>query len=141
MVSVALAVDDNGVLAADPELELIGIPESDASGEPMAEIALAAVEEAFASLPKPRRRDPESVAEAVRRAVRSAIAERWNKADLPCSRAFGVTSRPPFCARRRAKPTWARAVGFTPGPHSARSVAANSPLPETGGAGQWRPNT
>jgi ribonuclease J len=79
MVSVALAVDDNGVLAADPELELIGIPESDASGEPMAEIALAAVEEAFASLPKPRRRDPESVAEAVRRAVRSAIAERWNK--------------------------------------------------------------
>jgi len=79
MVSVALAVDDNGVLAADPELELIGIPESDASGEPMAEIALAAVEEAFAALPKPRRRDPESVAEAVRRAVRSVIAERWNK--------------------------------------------------------------
>ena len=41
--------------------------------------ARATVEEAFASLPKPRRRDPDSVAEAVRRAVRSAIAERWNK--------------------------------------------------------------
>jgi ribonuclease J len=79
VVSVALALDDRGALAADPELELIGIPESDAAGEPMAEIARAAVEEAFASLPKPRRRDPDSVAEAVRRAVRSAIAERWNK--------------------------------------------------------------
>ena len=45
----------------------------------MTEIVRAAVEEAFASLPKPRRRDPESVAEAVRRAVRSAVAERWGK--------------------------------------------------------------
>ena len=79
VVSVALALDGHGALAANPELELIGIPESDAAGEPMAEIARAAVEEAFASLPKPRRRDPDSVAEAVRRAVRSAIAERWNK--------------------------------------------------------------
>jgi ribonuclease J len=30
-------------------------------------------------MPKPRRRDPDAVAEAVRRAVRSAIAQRWNK--------------------------------------------------------------
>ena len=45
----------------------------------MADIAREAIEEAFKSLPKPRRRDPDEVAEAVRRAVRSAIAERWNK--------------------------------------------------------------
>jgi len=45
----------------------------------MADIAREAVEEAFESLPKPRRRDPDEVAEAVRRAVRGAIAERWNK--------------------------------------------------------------
>ena len=37
------------------------------------------IEEALDSLPKPRRRDPDEAAEAVRRAVRSAIAERWNK--------------------------------------------------------------
>ena len=30
-------------------------------------------------MPKPRRRDPDAVAEAVRRAVRGRIAERWNK--------------------------------------------------------------
>ena len=45
----------------------------------MAEIARDAVEGTFETLPKPRRGDPDSVAEAVRRAVRSAIAERWNK--------------------------------------------------------------
>jgi ribonuclease J len=45
----------------------------------MLEIARAAVEEAFEAMPKPRRRDPDAVAEAVRRAVRGAIADRWKK--------------------------------------------------------------
>jgi ribonuclease J len=79
MVTVALALDDKGVLAADPEVELIGLPETDAGGASMTEIARDAVEIAFDALPKPRRRDPDAVAEAVRRAVRGAIAERWKK--------------------------------------------------------------
>jgi ribonuclease J len=79
LVTVALALSEKGALAADPEVELFGIPENDAAGLPMLDIARDAVEEAFESLPKPRRRDQESVAEAVRRAVRAAIAERWNK--------------------------------------------------------------
>jgi ribonuclease J len=78
-VSVALALADNGTLAADPEIELFGIPEADASGASIADIARDAIEEAFDSMPKLRRRDPDAVAEAVRRAVRSAIAQRWNK--------------------------------------------------------------
>jgi ribonuclease J len=45
----------------------------------MTEVALRAVGEAFEALPKPRRRDPDEVAESLRRAVRGAIAERWNK--------------------------------------------------------------
>ena len=79
VVFVALALSDKGVLVADPEIELIGVPETDAAGAAFADIARDAVEEAFQSLPKPRRRDPETVTEAVRRAVRGAIAERWNK--------------------------------------------------------------
>ena len=79
VVSVALALSEKGQLVADPEIELIGIPEADAGGRSMADIARDAIEEAFESLPKPRRRDPDQVAEAVRRAVRGAIAERWNK--------------------------------------------------------------
>jgi ribonuclease J len=79
VVSVALVLSDKGQLLADPEIELIGIPETDAGGRSMADVARDTIEEAFESLPKPRRRDPDEVAEAVRRAVRSAIAERWNK--------------------------------------------------------------
>jgi ribonuclease J len=79
MVTVALALSEKGVLAADPDVELIGLPETDAGGASMTEIARDAVEIAFDALPKPRRRDPDAVAEAVRRGVRSAIAERWKK--------------------------------------------------------------
>src|ERR1700726_1282729 len=79
IVTVALALSEKGQLVADPEIELIGIPETDAGGASMNEIARDAVEEAFESMPKPRRRDPDAVAEAVRRAVRGAIAQRWNK--------------------------------------------------------------
>ena len=79
VISVALAVTDKGELAADPEVDLTGIPETDADGESLAEAAYDAVMSTFESLPKPRRRDPDSVAEAVRRAVRAAIARRWRK--------------------------------------------------------------
>ncbi|MGB6537800.1 MAG: ribonuclease J [Xanthobacteraceae bacterium] len=79
VISVALALSEQGVLVADPEVELIGIPERDAGGAVLAEIARDVIEETFESLPKPRRRDADEVAEAVRRAVRSAVAERWRK--------------------------------------------------------------
>jgi ribonuclease J len=79
IVCVALAMSDKGVLVADPQVELIGLPEVDAGGGSMMELALRTVEKAFEALPKARRRDPDEVAESVRRAVRGAIAERWNK--------------------------------------------------------------
>jgi len=79
LISVALALSDKGALLADPEIELFGIPERDAAGASMTDIARNAVEAAFELLPRPRRRDPDEVAESIRRAVRAAIAERWNK--------------------------------------------------------------
>ena len=79
MVSVAIAINDKGALLAYPEIELIGLPETDAGGTPFTEIAGRAIEETFETLPKPRRRDPDEVAESLRRAVRAAIAERWGK--------------------------------------------------------------
>jgi ribonuclease J len=79
VATIALAVSDKGVLMAHPEIELIGIPDADASGRRMEEVVSEAIEEAFAALPKPRRRDPSEISEAVRRAVRSAVAERWRK--------------------------------------------------------------
>ena len=79
MASVALAVTDRGELAADPEVELIGIPIHTADGETLDDIAYDAVIETFESLPRARRRDPDVLAEAVRGAVRSAIAQHWGK--------------------------------------------------------------
>jgi ribonuclease J len=78
-VSVALAVTRKGELAGDPEVELIGIPEKAADGDAFADIAYDAVTGTLASLPRARRNDPDALAEAVRGAVRSAIAQRWGK--------------------------------------------------------------
>jgi len=78
-VSIALAITEKGELAADLELDLIGIPERDRDGELFAETVYDAVVSSFESLPRGRRRDADSVAEAIRRAARAAIAERWGK--------------------------------------------------------------
>ncbi|MFZ2082411.1 MAG: ribonuclease J [Xanthobacteraceae bacterium] len=79
IVSVAIAINDKGALVTYPEVELIGLPETDAAGTPLLEVARRAVEETFETLPKPHRRDPDQVAESLRRAVRAALAERWGK--------------------------------------------------------------
>jgi ribonuclease J len=79
MVSVALAVTDKGALAADPDIMLTGIPEAGLSGEPLADVAHAAVVDTFETLPRGLRRDPDAVAEAIRRAVRAALAAQWGK--------------------------------------------------------------
>jgi ribonuclease J len=78
-VSVALAITDKGQLAADPELDLIGIPERDRAGDLIAEAVEDAILQTFESLPRKRRGDPDAVAEAIRRAVRAAVNERWGK--------------------------------------------------------------
>jgi ribonuclease J len=79
VVSIALAIGGRGELVADPGVMLTGIPEADAQGHKIEEIAYDAAVEAFESMPRPRRRDPEAVAEAVRSAIRSALAVAWNK--------------------------------------------------------------
>ncbi|HEX5210304.1 MAG TPA: ribonuclease J [Pseudolabrys sp.] len=78
-VSVALAVTDKGELIDDPSLDLIGIPERDRDGALIYEAVYDAVLATFDSLPRKRRSDPDAVAEAVRRAVRAVVAERWGK--------------------------------------------------------------
>ena len=78
-IAVAMVLNDKGVMLANPEVELIGVPDKCADGEPMTEVAYQAVVETFDTLPKPRRRDPDAVEEAVARGVRSAVGERWGK--------------------------------------------------------------
>jgi ribonuclease J len=79
VVSIALAVSDRGELVADPEVTLTGIPAADAQGKRFEDIAFDAAVEAIESMPRARRRDPEAVAEGVRRAIRAALRSVWNK--------------------------------------------------------------
>jgi ribonuclease J len=78
-VAISLVVDKKGESLADPDLVLTGLPAADASGRPMEEVAMNALLGTIESLPRPQRRDPETLSEAVRRAVRAAIAEAWGK--------------------------------------------------------------
>src|SRR3984893_17555270 len=82
IVSVAIGLDHKGIMVADPQVEMIGIPELSAAGERIADIVDEVVTGTLEQLPKPRRRDPEAVMQAVRGAVRSAIAENWGKKPL-----------------------------------------------------------
>ncbi len=78
-VSVAIAIDNKGQLAADPEIDLIGIPERDREGLVIADAVYDAIESTMEQLPRKRRGDPDAVGEAVKRAVRAAIVQRWGK--------------------------------------------------------------
>jgi ribonuclease J len=82
VVSVAFAIDPKGSLAGGLAVESIGIPDLAADGRRLDEVAQEAALDAFESLPRPRRRDPESVADAIKRAVRAAVAVQWGKKPL-----------------------------------------------------------
>jgi ribonuclease J len=79
---IAIALTDKGELADDPEVDLVGIPEKNAKGEVIAEEVFDLVISTVENLPRARRRDGDAVAESVRRAVRSSIAEQWGKKTL-----------------------------------------------------------
>lgn len=80
---VAIAMTQNGELADDPEVDLVGIPEKNAAGEELDDIVFDVVVSTVQGLPRARRRDPDAVSESVRRAVRAAINEHWGKKP-PC---------------------------------------------------------
>jgi ribonuclease J len=79
IICVSIAIDDKGELLADPEVELLGIPERNASGESIEDIVYNAVVDTAENLPRGRKRDPDTVSEAVRRAARAAVAQDWGK--------------------------------------------------------------
>jgi ribonuclease J len=79
IVSIAMAITERGELVGEPEIETTGIPDKDADGNLIAEAACEAVLNALDSMPRARRRDPDAVAEAARRAVRAAVGSAWSK--------------------------------------------------------------
>jgi ribonuclease J len=78
-VAVSVVLDNRGEIATDPEIELTGLPLADRDGRPFQESVMDSVLGALDSIPRARRRDPEVVREAVRRAVRAGVASAWGK--------------------------------------------------------------
>lgn len=78
-VAVSVVIDAKGNQLADPDVALTGVPLKAGDGTLMEEIVLRAVDETVESMPRPQRRDPDVLAEAVRRAVRAAVADAWGK--------------------------------------------------------------
>jgi ribonuclease J len=66
----------------EPEVDLVGVPEKNIAGELLDDVVFDAVMSTVENLPKARRRDPDAMAESVRRAVRSAVSEQWGKKPL-----------------------------------------------------------
>jgi ribonuclease J len=78
-VVVAIVLDDKGNMTGEPDAILIGLPDEDAEGDTFEDICIETAEKTVDSLPRPKRRDPDLVAEAVKKAVRAAVNERWGK--------------------------------------------------------------
>lgn len=82
VVSVALAMSEQGELLGEPDVQVAGLPEFAPGNEPMANFVLDAIYESLDSIAKQRRRDPDSVEELVTRAIRGKVNEVWGKKPL-----------------------------------------------------------
>lgn len=79
MIVVSLVLARNGKMLDDPDVVMEGIPSERPGGGAMEDMILDVVEGTIDSIPPARRRDAETVREAVRRAVRSSVDQVWGK--------------------------------------------------------------
>ncbi len=79
IVSVAIAVDVNGVLMSDAEVMTAGLPPRTRDGEDFDAFILETAEELLENLPKAKRRDAEAIRQALERGLRNAISQEWDK--------------------------------------------------------------
>ncbi len=76
---VSLVLDTRGNIAADPDVVLDGIPETDTEGRDILDLVIDAVDGTLKSFPPKRRLDQERLEEAVRKTVRGTIDHAWGK--------------------------------------------------------------
>ncbi|MBI3434909.1 MAG: ribonuclease J [Proteobacteria bacterium] len=79
IISAAIVLDEKGSLAGEIEMAMMGIPEQNAAGEVIDALVRRTIAVTLNHLPRARRHDPDTVAEALRRAVRAAVAAEWGK--------------------------------------------------------------
>jgi ribonuclease J len=79
VVSVAIAVSKQGDMVGVPDVVFAGLPKRGKDNVDMGEVVDEAVFRTFDGLSRPRRRDFDSVATAIEKAVRAAVYSSWGK--------------------------------------------------------------
>jgi ribonuclease J len=79
IVSVALAIDPRGEVVGEPAFEISGLPLRTRDGRSFEDVIEDAIYSVIDSLPKAKRRDPDSVETAIERGVRGLVNEAWGK--------------------------------------------------------------
>ncbi|GJE02927.1 ribonuclease J [Methylobacterium isbiliense] len=79
IVSVAIAVDQQGGMKGEPAIDLMGLPTYGRKGEAIIDVVEEAIERTFDGLSRQKRRDSEAVENAIDRAIRAAVNEVWGK--------------------------------------------------------------
>jgi ribonuclease J len=79
LVSVAIAIDEQGEILGEPAIDIIGLPNRGRNGQAMLDVVVECVSRTLSGLSKQKRRDAEGVEKAVDRAIRSAVNEVWGK--------------------------------------------------------------
>jgi len=79
IVFVCVVIDKSGNVVADPDATLDGLPFEMADGYAFEDLVLDTIDGTLASIPQRRRRDPDALADSVKRAVRAAVDQAWGK--------------------------------------------------------------
>ena len=79
VVSIALALTAKGDLAGDPDVVMCGVPSRGREGEMLDAVVDEAIFSTLDGLSRPKRRDADSVANSVERAVRNTLSRAWGK--------------------------------------------------------------
>ncbi len=82
VVSIAVCIGKQGDMVGDPDIVFAGLPKRGKDNADMADVIDEAVFKTFDGLSRPRRRDFDSVATAIEKAVRAAIFACWGKKPL-----------------------------------------------------------
>lgn len=79
VVVVSFAISRKGAVLGEPQALIDGVPEATADGDSMLDVVLDAVEGTLRSIPQNVRKNPDNLAESVRRSVRAAVNQAWGK--------------------------------------------------------------
>ncbi|NNC01178.1 MBL fold metallo-hydrolase, partial [Corallococcus exiguus] len=77
LVSAAIAIEEDGEIAGDPIIETMGLPAKTRNGEAFDDLIADVVSDVLDGLSKGKRRDPDTVENAVKRAIRAKVNEAW----------------------------------------------------------------